>query len=346
MAYQLPPKFERSTRWAYSRQGVEVGPYSAPEMLKLLDDGTVGPDTDVVELSTRKRCALLEVKPFGDYIRYLLEKDKQVKDDKEFEQTRSRFERKSRAKLLLFGVILPVLIALGVVAWVMFNPFAPKETKTYVITEGKDEDDGEAGEGADEKQKEPEFRILEADDPALAGDESNDKVVESVKEEHLLAPSSDTMSSEKKLEALEDLPELPRVKPGTRRPVKPVGPAAEEARAAVEESVTSFDFTDEEDDSIAAADASSEAERRLSDVLRKCALNVMYEYQDIDSFHIVGTAALQPDGRFKGVKLTVSPKKHIGDLKMCASAELARHRLPERNGPATTVMATLTVNAN
>ncbi len=346
MAYELPPKFERTTRWAHVKEGVEIGPFSAKEMLQLLDEGRIGPNTELVEMATRKRCALLEVKPFHDYIRHVLEKDKQHKAEKEFEQTRSRFERKSRAKLITFGIILPVLIAIGVVAWVMFNPFAPKETKNYVITPGEEEDDGKTGEGAKEEAKEPEFKILEADDPSLAGEENDEKVVESVKEEFLLAPSSDTMSSEKKLEALEELPDLPKARSSTRPTLKPVGPAAEETKAAVKESVTTFDFSEEEDEGSSTVSASNEAEKRLSEVLRKCSLNAMYQYQDIDSYHIVGTATLLPDGRFKGVKLTVTPKKHIGDLKMCASAELARHRLPQRDGPATTVMATLTVNAN
>ena len=342
MNFHLPEKFKRQTRWAYLNKGVEVGPYSASEIVELLRSREIDPDTRLVELNSRRTSPVREVGPFANLVVAIVTEQQRKRAERDFEDTRSRVIRGARLKIALFvGIGLAILAGI-IVLLVVYNPFKPEEDKVIVVHEAVET----VEEPRTDKQKEPEsgeeeFRIHEADSGEMGG-ANEEQLVRSVKEEQLLALSEENLGNGDKLEgpaiAVPD-PATRLVRAASKADVKAVGGGVASAAGAV----TTFDFTDDEDE-----DESSEglARQRLAAVVRKCVISAMHKYQDVEQIHIKAIAKLQPDGRLTGLKLKATPAKHVGDMKMCASAELMRQRVPPSGGTEKVIITTVDVSAS
>jgi hypothetical protein len=345
MPFKLPDKFVQTTRWAYVDNGIENGPYDADEIVELLEKRKIGPETVIILLGKRRTCPVLEVKPFADYIKYVIEKQKWEKTEKDFEKTKSQFEKGDGMRnTILAGLAIAVVVG-GLIALAIVNPFAAPATKTAVKPEKE-----AAPAKADvvtqkEEPKEEEFKILEADDPLFQENEEK-KIVETVKKEHLLAASAEFLDADmKKLQAPKNVVPAEAKKPRRKKPNNG-GPAAVEEPPVEEMTITTLDFSEDEEDDSELQSSSELAEQRLGEALKKCSLQAMFKHQDVERWSIMARAVLEPSGRMKGLRLNISPQKHVGEIKMCTSAEMMRLRVPGYDGPSTTIVVNATVTAN
>lgn len=345
MPFKLPDKFVQTTRWAYVDNGIENGPYDAEEIVELLEKRKIGPETVIILLGKRRTCPVLEVKPFADYIKYVIEKQKWEKTEKDFEKTRSQFEKgDGMQKTVLGGLAIAVVIG-GLVALAIMNPFAAPAATTDVKPQTEAAPVTEDVVAQKEEPKEEEFKILEADDPLLQENEEK-KIVETVKKEHLLAASAELLDANvKKLEAPKNVVPTAVKRPRRKKPEKG-GPAAVEEPPVEEMTITTLDFSEDEEDESELQSSSELAEKRLGEALKKCSLQAMFKHQDVERWSIMARAVLEPSGRMKGLKLNITPKKHVAEIKMCTSAEIMRLRVPGYDGPSTTIIVNATVTAN
>ena len=136
MRVKLPDEFVRTTRWSYTDRGIEIGPFSAEEILELLDKRKITPNTTLVELNSRRQCPVSAVGPFAQFVLELLGEDERRRSQEDFERTRESVARAARIKIMVFvaaGVV--VLGGRGLLLWV-YNPFRPKEPTHLVVSEG------------------------------------------------------------------------------------------------------------------------------------------------------------------------------------------------------------------
>lgn len=348
MPYKLPEKFARSTRWAYLNNGIEAGPFSAEEILKLLEERTIGPDTTLILLGNRRTCPVLKVKPFADYVAYLIAQHKWEQTERDFQKTKSQFERGDGLRNTILGGLAIALVVGGLVTLAVMNPFAAKTEKVDTAPPRQAVETGPDVVAPPETKKEEEFRILEADDPIFREDEDK-KLVETVKKEQLLAATSENLDTDKvKLVAPKSVIPLEARKHKRKNGNghKPGGVQAQD-EPDPEPAITTMDFGEDDEEEDSGLQSSIElAEKRLGESLRKCSLDAMYKHQDVERWSIMAQAVLEPSGRMKGLKLTITPTKHVGEIKMCTSAEVMRQRVPAYDGPATTVVVNATVTAN
>lgn len=337
MDYRLPDKFKRTTRWGFIDKGVEIGPFSALEICDLLEKREIGPDTRVVELNTRRACPVREVGPFATLVLALLDQDRADKAEADFEDTRTSVVRAARARVIGFALGGLVLLGGTIVVLAVINPFKPEEQKVIV-------DKAAAVPVIDEKKseekKEPEFVIHEADE-AEDEDSAQEELMKTVLEEQQRAPTTEMLIAGEKLEG------PAQVVPEKIRRVRVIaGPTIDlgdddRAGGGDESGMETMDFTDEEEEETS-ADA---ARGRLKEIVRRCALNSMVGHEDVEHYAIHAKVILRPDGSMKGLKLKVKPPEHVGEMKMCASAELMRQRIPPYDGPTQTVDAIVSVSA-
>jgi len=345
MRFSLPEKFEQRTRWAYLQGGIEIGPYSAGEILALLEKREISPDTMIVELNSRRTCPVREVGPFARFVITIVTADRQRKAEQEFEDTRDGVIRAARMKIALFVVLGLVLLAGLILMMIFVNPFKPDAPKT--IEEPRPSAAEQTGEASKKKdEKEPEFKIHESE-PEEMEEGEEDQMMRSVRESQMLALTDETLANGAKLEGPGKAIPDPAVRgngPGGQAGAGAAGAGGPLEAGKGGEAISTFDFTGDEID----VEESSEdlARDRLAAVVRECTLKMMHKFQDVAKMEIRAAVKLQPDGRMTGLKLNVTPKKHVGDLKMCISAELMRRRVPASSSDQTkTVITTVSVSA-
>jgi len=351
MRQQLPETFVRSTRWAYLRERIEVGPFEATEILQLLAKREIGPDTILVELNSRRMSAAREVGPFASFMLGIVEDDRRQKRDREFEQTRERVARAAKLRILLWGGGLALLVAVAAVVIAVVNPFKPEGPKFVVdTTAAVPEQTQELNDGA--KTAQPEFTIRESDEQEAEA-EAEAKLVEAVKAEQLMSAGADSIiNGNHKLEGPAKAPSLPKTKKNPGGPQNGTGSAGTvEVPTALSgaESIATLDFTDDEEEEGEEGEGGNGsaglARHRLAEAVRKCTRQVMTKYQDSDVTQVSASAVLQSSGRMSGLKLDVTPALHVGDLKMCAAVELARMRVPPSESDDTAISVSFTVSA-
>ncbi|MBM4355829.1 MAG: hypothetical protein FJ109_18905 [Deltaproteobacteria bacterium] len=338
--FSLPDKFERNTRWAYIKDGIEVGPYMAREVLELLSKREIAPDTTLVELNSRRMCPAKEVGPFASYILVLVQEDKTRRSREEFERTRENVVRRARIKVAIGVVVVLGLAVAAVVAVVIFEPFSPKQAKVIDVRPVEDPSQQESKVKKAEVPAEPEFKIIDEGD----GDEPDKgKIVKSLKEEEMLSPTKEKLAESRKLEGPAKVK-----KPRGPRPGSPAGANGEAGVAAGggvagadDEAV--MDFTDDEGEGGGVEDGAQLARSRLTGVVQKCAAQMLLKYGDTEGMAVEATAQLLPSGRMSGLKLDVTPPSHVGDLKTCISAELGRQRVPPFEGDAVSISTSVNV---
>jgi hypothetical protein len=341
--FSLPDKFERNTRWAYIKDGIEVGPYMAREVLDLLSKREVSPDTTLVELNTRRMCPAREVGPFAAYLLILVQEDRTRRSKEEFDRTRTAVVRRARAKVAIGLIVLLGLAGAAVAAVVIFKPFSPKQEEKIIDVRPVEEPAEGTGKAKKaEVSTEPEFRIIDEGD----GDEPDkEKIVRSLKKEGTLSPTTDKLGEKKKLEG--------PAKVKQRKVARPGGGALGEGEAgtivgvavrtgADEEMV--MDFTEDEEDEGGTQDGAQLAQSRLTGVVQKCAAQILLRYGEADAMAVEASAQLQPSGRISGLKINVNPPNHVGDLKTCISAELGRQRVPPFEGDAVSISTSVNVS--
>jgi len=352
MTYKLPEKFERKTRWAYlDDNGIEVGPFEPSEMVKLIEERKISPETQLVELTSRKTCAAVEVKPFADLMMSLVTHQKKVQAEKEFDRAKSSagtvYTASSFVKLAIVGGLVA---AIAVAAFLVNRHLKIKKAE---------EDAKKAAaqvvpvkEEKKEEKKEPEFQILEADVTTVEESEADEKMAKSVLGDNALAPSTKSVTeADKKLEGSKKKTLRKAVKKAANGTVPlPEGgalgvPGAE--GAAEEESVETMDFSEDEAEGKASVGGANVdlARSRLAKVVKACAAQVMSGAPDMTSWHISASAELENTGRIKALKLKAEPQLYVGDLKLCASAELAANRVPAFDGQDIPLLVTIDVGA-
>ncbi len=338
--FSLPDKFERNTRWAYIKDGIEVGPYMAREVLDLLSRREVSPDTTLVELNTRRMCPAREVGPFAAYLLILVKEDRTRRSKEEFDRTRTAVVRRARAKVAIGLLVLLGLAGAAVAAVVIFKPFTPKEEEKVIDVRPVEE----ATESSSKVKKaeapaEPEFKIIDEGD----GDEPDkEKILRSLKEEGRMAPTSEKLSETRKLEG--------PAKVKQRKVAKAAGVQGEAGsivgvavRTGDDEEMV-MDFTEDEGEGNGSQDGARLAESRLTGVVQKCAAQILLRYGEADAMAVEASAQLQPSGRISGLKISVNPPNHVGDLKTCISAELGRQRVPPFEGEAVSISTSVNVS--
>jgi hypothetical protein len=336
MDLRLPEKFERRTRWAYLKGSVEVGPYSAREILDLLLQKKIGPQTEVVELVGRRTCPLIEVKPFQDFVRQVVDFERHKKAAQEVEETHERLQRQHRNRLLLIAVAGALVGAVIVALVLIFKPFGSGERVRVIDGSQKLPRPPDGGQKA-AAPVEPE--IVE---PAGDGPEGEEAAVLKTiqQEERKNVATTDALREPgTKLQEIK----VKRVRPpghGAHAPLAGTPGAAglegtEGGEEGEEEGMTTLDFSEEEE----GTDTATMARDRLAGVVRACAEGIVQQFDDVPVLEVEATVTLEPSGRMKGLKLTVTPPAHVGDLKMCASADLPAQRVPAFTGSEMTVTA-------
>ncbi len=335
METRIPSKFVRLTRWAYIKDGIEVGPYDAHEMIELLQKREIRPDTTVLELNTRRMCPVREVGPFANVIVSIVQEDDRRRADMEVVEAADRAARSGRNRLLFYSVFFTVVGVVGVAAFLFLDPFnvvhrePPKfERPAPKVKEQK----------LKEPPKEPEFKITEMD-PSEMDEDPELELIESVLEERKLTPTAEALAAEEKLEG--PIQFASKKVPRVRVKKESMGPAS---AGGDDSGITTFDFSEEEigleegpsgpDDRLAIS--------RLRKVMRQCVVRSLAKFPEGEEVLIDAQATLQPDGRLTGLKIDLMPRKAVGEVKMCVSAELMRMRVPAFEGnpvPISTALA-------
>ena len=154
MNYTLPKRFEETTRWCYlNEEEGQVGPFSAQEIVDLLDARTISPKTMVVEMGTGAMCRVLQVRPFSDYLHHLVERKRaDRRASGAFRQWYRLVERYGleRAVFLLLGMaFLVVIAAIALVALSQSTetptPLAKKGDKVHPTPSALDHTDAVTG---------------------------------------------------------------------------------------------------------------------------------------------------------------------------------------------------------
>jgi hypothetical protein len=340
MTHRLPERFEKMTRWAYvDEKGVELGPFSASEMIKLIEERTVNPNTTVVEMTSRKTSSVMDVKPFADVVMSLVEQTRKVRAEKDFEKAKQEasttYTAGSFAKVALFGGLVLVLAGAAYFGTSFFRT--------------KKKDDGADKQAAKEeamvpapaapKKAEDVYQILEADVLSVEESEGNRKLAEKVMGESKMAPSTNSVTGQKK--KLEGGGGKKQAKKGPGRPKANGGPAGAATglspgagAAAEEESIQEMDFSEDEAEGSGSGSGADTAlaRSRLRKVVEGCGRRVMSQYPDMTAWHVEVSATLTSTGQIKGLRFTADPASHVGELKLCANADLPGQRVPEFEG--------------
>jgi len=113
MPFDLPQRFEHTTTWEYvNRDGSHYGPYRPHQILELLDDGTISPETVLIELETQRSCPFQEVGPFAEYLQFLLKVERETQELAEKRMLWRRFVDHygvDRAVLVMVGLVVVVI---------------------------------------------------------------------------------------------------------------------------------------------------------------------------------------------------------------------------------------------
>jgi hypothetical protein len=342
MATELPSKFVRTTRWAYLQDGVEIGPYDANEIVQLLSAREIAPDTTLVEINTRWMCPVSEVGPFARVIVDIVKETRRKKADQDFADTTRDVASGGRKRVLLITLLILAAVGVGGTALFIYNPFAVKPVA---------EDHGQqvnptAGKQADqtplkkaEEKKEPAFKITEMDPSELEPDPQSE-MIESVLEEKLLSPNADHLGDDEKLEGVVKMNHAKPAPNGFRK-----ADASGNEGQGGNSGIQTMDFSEDE---IAAGDGprgpdDTLAVARLRKVMRRCVERSLQKFPAGEEVLIDASARLQPDGRLTGLKIDLMPRKAVGEIKMCVSAELMRMRVPAFEGNAVPLSAAVAV---
>ena len=343
MATELPAKVVRTTRWAYLQDGIEVGPYDANEIAQLLRDREVAPDTTLVELNTRRMCPASEVGPFARVIVDIVHETRRRKADHDFERSTREVAAGGRSRVLLITILVLVAIGVGGTALFIYNPFAvgPSQDEAKQQDPGKDQQQESTKLPTEpKKEEEPAFKITEMDPSEMEPDPASE-MIESVLEEKQLNPNTDNLGDDEKLEGLAKI-ERPKAHHRNGNPkVDAVGAEEKGGGSGIE----TMDFSEEE---IAMGDGPSGpddtlAVARLRKVMRKCVEQSLQKFPEGEEVLIDARARLQPDGRLTGLKIDLMPRKAVGEIKMCVSAELMRMRVPAFEGKEVPLSAAVAV---
>lgn len=348
MTQQLPAKFVRQTRWAFIQDGIEVGPYDANEIVELLREREISPDTTLVELNTRRTCPLTEVGPFASIVMTIVQADRKNRSDREFVAAGREISEGGRRTTVLATILVLLVLGIGGAALFIFNPFAPPEEKDgpYQGVAGADESKEQpdvVAEAAD--AGEPAFAITEMDPAELEVDPETE-LINSVLEERQLNPNAALIGDEEKLEGPA---KIDRSKEKKTRRVASVsgGPKSSDKadEAAEEDGIQTMDFSEEE---VAMGDGPSGPDDtlaigRLRKVMKRCVERSLQKFPAGEEVLIDAQANLQPDGRLTGLKINLMPRKAVGEIKMCISAELMRMRVPAFDGDAVHISTAVAV---
>ena len=345
MAIELPSRFVRTTRWAYLQDGIEVGPYDANEIVQLLQAREIAPDTSLVELNSRRTSLVSEVGPFARIIVDIVHETRRLKADDDFAASTREVASGNRRQVILISMLVLIAIGVGGTALFMYNPFASKDApEPHPQSDpGKEKEATESQPVAQpEKEPEPAFKITEMDPSEMEQDPAAE-MIESVLEERQLNPNAGNLADDQKLESV--------VKIKRPKTVHTNGAAAtiEEPDDGVESGggIRNMDFSEEE---IAMGDGPSGpddalAVARLRKVMRKCVEHSLARFPAGEEVLIDAKARLQPDGRLTGLKIDLMPRKAVGEIKMCISAELMRMRVPAFEGNEVEISTAVAVPA-
>jgi hypothetical protein len=239
-------------------------------------------------------------------------------------------------------IVIGVLVVVGgaIAAMVVFKPFSPKEPPAIISMDNSASSSSVEKADVKEEISEPEFKIHEAE----PGEEeaTDESMVETVLEEQMMAPKSEELGKDEKLKGPA---KLAPTRKSSSKPRPGNGGAAieldEGGAGCGTDGVLTLDFTGDDDES--GGSSVNLASQRLQKIIRQCVENSIQKFTGTDEIKVSASAFLHPDGRLKKLKLKVTPKKNVGELKMCTSAELMRLRVPPFEGTAVPVSAHVTV---
>jgi hypothetical protein len=331
------------------KDGIELGPFEPREILDLLYRRTISPDAVIIELNSRRMCAVSEVGPFAQFVLEVLSEQKKQRERQDFEKTKETLARTHRMKVLIIVGVAVLLAAIAAVMLFLDNPFWLVDTRS---TEYKGDGESKNGDNVNAAAgpAQPEFAIRELDvsDQELS-EESN--LVKSLTEEHLVEVPDEALANGEKLKKPRAAGTLPKPagkggKAAAGAPRLADAPAGDPGQGE-EEGVTTLDFTDEGegDGGDEAKDAASLARNRLYEVVRDCAIAALTKYPDMGGFEATATVTLEPTGRLAGLKLDVTTGSHVGEIKLCANAELARKRVPPTSAEAMSLSVPVSLSA-
>ncbi len=335
MAAELPSKFVRTTRWAYLQDGIEVGPYDANEIVQLLKEREIAPDTTLIEMNTRRMCPVSEVGPFARVIVDIVHATRRQKADQDFAASTREVAAGGRRRVVLITILVLLAIGVGGTALFIYNPFAVKSATEETGKKANVAPDKQADAVSSKapEEEEPAFKITEMDPSELEPDPESE-MIESVLEEKLLNPNVKHLGNEEKLEGVVKMNHAKKTRHnGTAKPDAGTGAVEEKAGNS---GIQTMDFSEDE---IAAGDGPTGpddtlAVARLRKVMRKCVEHSLQRFPAGEEVLIDASATLQPDGRLTGLKIDLMPRKAVGEVKMCVSAELMRMRVPAFEGNA------------
>ena len=128
-----------------------------------------------------------------------------------------------------------------------------------------------------------------------------------------------------------------------QRKAREQGAGGAQAGAEGEESSV-IDFGGEE---YSAKDESrSLARQHLKDTVRACTRSAMKTAGTQETISVTASIRAEPDGRMRGLQLSVEPQGPVSQIKVCVLGELPAIRLPAYAGDAQSVSVTLSVAPN
>lgn len=346
MVIELPSKFVQATRWAYLQDGIEVGPYDANEIVQLLGDREIAPDTTLIELNTRRMCPVSEVGPFARVIVDIVHESRRRKADQDFETSTREVASGGRRRVILVTILVLAAVGVGGAALFIYNPFAvapsPEGPHEEKIDAGAEQEEANPS-NVPQKEQEPVFKITEMDPAELEPDPASE-MIESVLEEKQLNPNAERLSDDQKLAGLAK-PEEPKEPRHNGVHKAKTGAEAATGDSGAEAGIQSMNFTEEE---IAVGDGPTGPDDtlaigRLRKVMRACVERSLHNFPEGAEVLIDAQARLQPDGRLTGLKIDLMPRKAVGEIKMCVSAELMRMRVPAFEGKELKISTALAV---
>ncbi len=330
MSFELPKKFEENTRWTYSQEGVEYGPFSAPEILELLKKREMALDAVVTELESGRVCPVTDVRPFAQYIAILLDRYSEQKADAELREEADKLASGKKRLLPILVVVGGVLIAGAAV--VLLNPGlfgsgskgsreTQKGAKKEVVADVVSEADVAVA-------PEPELAIAEPEsEEAMLERVARERALERAQQKHVALPSAEELTGRDVL-AVEEAPDLPRakvVKIGKTEPSRKTEGETSQAAGSGGTQVTTIDFTVEEDEG---EERVASAKRRLTKALQQCVDGMVRNHDDVSEVQVRMTAVLLLNGRIKKRSLSLNPARHASEVSICMATALPALSLP------------------
>lgn len=335
-------RFRKRTRWVYYKGSVAYGPNSADEIVTLLRDGVIGPETELMEMGAGRRVQLTKVAYFAAAAERVARKNLARDEEQAYESARSRLGQARGLKFYLINITIPVILLSGIGFAIYYFGFRDRGGEDRAQAAVQEVPAGEQAKrlktvnlaGEEEEKLRREARAMLAE-----GKESFEEPEGAALEEFaigiLAEKGNDSARKVKTVKGrdkeLEVLPEMAKEKRRSRSSGGGAASAGSGGQAGAEEmDFSEMDFSEDDGN-----DLIREVERRMATVLEECAGKAG------GGLSMQADFTLQPGGRVSGLRLIVEPGDKLADMRMCVRAGMAAIMMPPFEGAPVTGSASL-----